>query len=201
MADRYPPVEPYATGLLDVGDGHSVYWETVGDPGGVPAVVPARRSRGRRFGLGAAHVRPGRLPRGAVRPARVRAQHAERGRRPAADGAVPGLVANTTAHLVGDIERLRAELGIERWVVYGVSWGVTLALVYAQAHPERVRAMVLAAVTSGRRLETDWIVRDMGRVFPREWEEFVAPLRPEDRAGNIPAGYARLLDRPRPGGL
>ena len=89
--------------------------------------------------------------------------------RPLADSAAADLSTNTTAHLVRDIEALRRHLGIDRWLVSGGSWGVALALAYAQAHPERVTALVLAAVTSGRRLETDWITRDMRRVFPREW--------------------------------
>ena len=72
-------------------------------------------------------------------------------------------------------------LGIEQWVVVGGSWGVTLALVYAQRHPGRVLGMVLAAVTSGRWRETQWITRDMGRVFPRQWDRFVASSRPSIR--------------------
>ena len=98
--------------------------------------------------------------------------------RPLASEPDTDLSTNTTAHLVADIERLREHLGIDRWVVMGISWGVTLGLVYAQRHPERVIAMVLGAVTAGTRRETDWITRDMGRVFPREWEQF---------AGAVPA--------------
>lgn len=100
---------------------------------------------------------------------------------------------NTTDHLVADIERLRGHLGIERWVVVGVSWGVTLGLVYAERHPERVTAMVLGAVTSGTRREVAWITRDMGRVFPREWERFAAVVPGAERGGDLSAAYARLL--------
>ena len=85
---------------------------------------------------------------------------------PLAGDADADLSANTTGHLVADMERLRAHPGIDRWVVVAGSWGVTLALVYAQRHPERVPGMVLAAITSGRWRETQWITRDMGRVFP-----------------------------------
>ena len=94
------------------------------------------------------------------------------------------------------MERLRSHLGIDRWVVVGGSWGVTLALVYAQRHPERVLGMVLAAVTSGRWRETQWITRDMGRVFPRQWDRFVELLPEAERGGDLAAAYARLLASP-----
>jgi proline iminopeptidase len=106
------------------------------------------------------------------------------------------LSTNTTAHLIGDIERLREHLGIDRWVIVGVSWGVTLGLIYAQRHPERVMAMVLGVVTAGTRRETDWITRDMGRVFPREWEQFAGTVPAAERAGDLSAAYARLLADP-----
>lgn len=106
------------------------------------------------------------------------------------------LSANTTSHLVADIERLREQLSIDRWLVRGGSWGVTLAFVHAQAHPERVTELVLAAVTNGDRRETGWITRDMGRVFPREWERFRDGVpRPGRRSGG---GYSRLLHDPDP---
>ena len=93
---------------------------------------------------------------------------------------------------MADVEQLREHLGIERWTVVGVSWGVTLGLVYAQTHPERVDALVLAAVTAGTRREIQWITRDMGRGVPREWERFARGLPPDDLA----AAYARLIDDP-----
>jgi proline iminopeptidase len=83
-------------------------------------------------------------------------------------------------------------------VVAGASWGVTLALAYAQRHPDRVRALMLAAVTAGRRLETDWITRDMRRVFPREWDAFAAEVPAAERGGDLAAAYARLLASPDP---
>ena len=109
-----------------------------------------------------------------------------------------GLQTNTTGHLLADIERLREHLGVERWVVVGGSWGVTLALAYAQRQPDRVAAMVLAAVTSGTRRETDWITREMRRVFPREWDAFAAGVSPGERGGDLAAAYARLLADPDP---
>jgi proline iminopeptidase len=188
----HPPTEPYETGLLPVSDGHLLYWETVGTPEGVPAVY--------------LHGGPGSSAHPGARrhfdPARYRAVLFDQrgcGRStPRASDPDADLSSNTTAHLIGDIERLREHLGVERWVVYGVSWGVTLALAYAQTHPGRVRAMVLSAVTAGSRREVDWIVRDMGRVFPREWDEFVSLVPSVATSGNIPAAYARLLADPDP---
>lgn len=106
------------------------------------------------------------------------------------------LSTNTTVHSIADIERLRVHLGIEQWIVTGLSWGVTLGLAYAQAHPERVIGMALGAITSGSRKEIDWITRDMRRVFPREWERFVEPVPENERDGNLAAAYARLLADP-----
>jgi proline iminopeptidase len=140
MAQRYPQVEPYACGMLEVGNGHEVYWETVGDPAGIPAVW---LHGGPGSGCG-----PGE--RRSFDPSAYRAVLFDQrgcGRsRPLADSAAADLRANTTAHLIGDIERLREHLGIDRWVVAGGSWGVTLGLAYAQQYPQRVLAMVLAAV-------------------------------------------------------
>jgi len=118
--------------------------------------------------------------------------------RPLASDADADLTVNTTEHLVRDLERLREHLGITRWVVAGVSWGVTLGLVYGQRHPDRVQAMVLGAVTDGARRGTDWITREMGRVFPREWEEFRQPVPEPERDGDLAAAYARLLADPDP---
>lgn len=192
MTDRYPPVEPHASGLLDVGDGHQVHWETAGNPDGLPALWLHGGP-----GTGAS---PG--SRRIFDPAAYRAVLFDQrgcGRSlPLADHGGVDLTTNTTAHLVRDIERLRTHLGIDRWVVTGGSWGVTLALAYAQAHPGRVIAMALAAVTSGTRRETDWITRDMRRVFPREWDTFAAGVPEAERDGDLCAAYARLLADPDP---
>jgi proline iminopeptidase len=192
VADRYPATEPYETGMLAVGDGHEVYWETVGNPAGIPAVW--------------LHGGPGSGSSTGIRrsfdPAAYRlVVFDQRGcgrSRPLADSAAADLSTNTTQHLLRDIERLREHLGIQRWAVTGASWGVTLALAYAQRFPERVTALVLAAVTSGRRLETDWITRDMRRVFPREWDAYAAVVPPSERDGDLSAAYARLLASPDP---
>ncbi|MGB9281239.1 MAG: prolyl aminopeptidase [Pseudonocardiaceae bacterium] len=190
MTERYPAVEPYESGMLHVTEGHTLYWETVGNRAGTPAVF--------------LHGGPGSGCRPGARchfdPSAYRAVLFDQrgcGRsRPLANAPDADLSTNTTPHLVEDIERLREYLGIDRWVVVGGSWGVTLGLVYAQRHPERVTAMVLAAVTTGTKRETDWITRDMGRVFPREWERFVSTVAPVERDGDLSAAYARMLAHP-----
>jgi proline iminopeptidase len=191
VPERYPPVEPHASGLLDVGPGHQIYWETVGNPAGRPALW---LHGGPGSGCTPGHRRP--FDPAAYRLVLVDQRGCGRSR-PLADSAAADLTTNTTQHLLGDLELLREHLGIDRWLVSGGSWGVTLALAYAQQHPERVTAMVLAAVTSGRRLETDWITRDMRRVFPREWDEFATGVPESERDGDLSAAYARLLASPQ----
>ncbi|MFI5615061.1 prolyl aminopeptidase [Amycolatopsis sp. NPDC051903] len=189
---RYPSIEPHESGMLEVGDGHSLYWEVSGNPNGKPAV--------------ALHGGPGSGSspryRSLFDPNRYRVvvfdQRNSGHSTPSATDPVVDLSTNTTQHLVADIEALRVHLGIERWLVEGGSWGVTLALAYAQAHPERVTELVLAAVTNGNRSETDWITRDMGRVFPREWERFRDGVPAAERDGDLSAAYSRLLHDPDP---
>jgi proline iminopeptidase len=190
MTERYPEIEPYDSGMLAVGDGHEIYWETVGNPDGLPAVV-LHGGPGGGCGPGA---------RRNFDPTAYRAVLFDQrgcGRsRPLASEPDADLATNTTAHLVADMERLREHLGIERWLVSGGSWGVTLALAYAQRHAARVVAMVLYSVTSGRRLETDWITRDMRRVFPREWDRYASLVPDAARDGDLAAAYAELLASP-----
>jgi proline iminopeptidase len=193
MTDLFPPTKPRESGSLDVGDGQTLYWETVGSARGQPVVY--------------LHGGPGSgSTPGARRYFDPRAYRAilfdQRGcgrSRPLASEAGVDLSTNTTAHLVSDIEQLRVHLGIDRWIVVGISWGVTLALVYAQAHPDRVSAMVLGAITAGTRREIDWITRDMGRVFPREWDAFLRIVPSEERNGDLSTAYARLLADPDAG--
>ncbi|MGC0366240.1 proline iminopeptidase [Rhodococcus sp. 27YEA15] len=188
----FPSVEPYESGLLDVGDSQSVYWESVGAASGVP-VLYLHGGPGSGCTIGARRF---------FDPERCRAvlfdQRGTGRSRPLADNPDIDLTVNTTAHLVADIEALREHLGIEQWIVTGISWGVSLALVYAQQFPGRVTAMALGAITSGTRKEIDWITRSMRRVFPREWEEFVAPVPAADRDGDIATAYAKLLADPDP---
>ena len=188
----YPPIEPYEAGRLDVGDGHSLYWEVCGNPAGKPAVVL--------HGGPGSGCTPG--SRRYFDPARYRIvlfDQRNAGRStPWAGEPEVDLSANTTAHLLRDLEQLREHLGIDRWLVHGGSWGVTLALAYAEALPERVTELVLLAVTSPDRWLLDWITRDMGRVFPREWDRFRAGVPEEDRDGDLAAAYSRLLLDPDP---
>lgn len=190
MPERYPPIEPYEFGSLDVGDGNAVYWEAIGNPRGTP-VVYLHGGPGSGATVGARRY---------FDPARYRAiLFDQRGcgrSRPLVSDPEVDLSTNTTGHLITDIERLRDHHGIDQWVVAGVSWGVTLALAYAQTHPRRVVAMALGAVTSGTRRETEWITRDMGRVFPREWDAFLEMVPPDERASDLAAAYSRLLAHP-----
>nr|WP_095972298.1 prolyl aminopeptidase [Rhodococcus erythropolis] len=188
----YPAVEPYESGLLEVSNGQSLYWETVGNPAGIP-VLYLHGGPGSGCTVGARRFFDPETFRAVLFDQRGCGRSL-----PLASGPDVDLTVNTTAHILDDIERLREHLGIERWLVSGLSWGVSLGLVYAQAFPGRVIAMALGAVTGGTRLEIEWITRAMGRIFPREWGEFVAPLPVEERDGNLPAAYARLLADPDP---
>jgi proline iminopeptidase len=106
--------------------------------------------------------------------------------------------ANTTHHLVADMERLREHLGIRRWLMYGGSWGSTLILAYAERHPERVSEIVIPGVTTTRRSEIDWLYRGVRRFFPEQWERFRLGVPEADRDGDLVAAYARLMENPDP---
>jgi proline iminopeptidase len=183
--DLYPPIEPWKAGMLDVGAGHQVYWELCGDPQGKPAVF---LHGGPGAGCSADHRRlfdPTRYcvllfdQRGCGRST----PHAE-------------LAYNTTWHLVADIERLRMMLGIERWLVFGGSWGSALALAYAEAHAARVTALVLRGIFTLRRDELHWYYQDGASwLFPDKWESFVTPI-PADERGDLIAAYRRRLVHP-----
>ncbi len=184
--------EPFDEGMLDVGDGHAIWWQQSGNPDGKPAVM-LHGGPG-----GGSSPRSRRL----FDPARYRiVQFDQRGcgrSTPSAGAPTVDLSANTTAHLVADIERLRRSLHIDRWLVWGGSWGTTLGLAYAQAHPPSVSELILSAVTNTTAAEVEWVTRSMGRVFPEAWAEFVAALPPEDGAGNLALAYNRLLVDPDP---
>lgn len=182
MRSLYPPIEPYASGHLDAGDGHSIYWERVGTPGAKPAVFLHGGPGG---GIAPDHRRlfdPSRYDvllfdqRGCGRST----PHAE-------------LEANTTWHLVADIERLRAMIGVERWLVFGGSWGSALALAYAQAHLDRVSELVLRGIFTVRQAEIDWYYQEgASRIYPDKWERFVSPVSAGERV-NLVAAYRQLL--------
>ena len=162
MTVRFPAVEPYDSGMLDVGDGHRVYWETCGNPDGKPAIY--------------LHGGPGSGSTPGARryfdPDAYRVvlfdQRGSGRSRPLASEPDTDLSTNTTAHLIADIEQLRRLHGIDKWTVLGISWGSTLGLAYAQAHPQQVNALVLAAIGTDSRREVEWLTRDVGRIFPRE---------------------------------
>ena len=103
---------------------------------------------------------------------------------------------NTTEHLLEDIERLRRQLGIDRWLLWGGSWGSTLSLAYAERHPDRVSEIVLTGVTMSRRSEIDWLYRGVGRFFPKEWDQFRAGVPETEREGDLVAAYAGLIESP-----
>lgn len=185
-------VEPYRTGMLDVGDGNRIYWEACGNPAGTPALAV-------HGGPGSGLVPGMRRPFDANRYQTVLFDQRGCGRStPHAGDPDVALDVNTTDHLIADIETLRAHLGIDSWVVVGWSWGTTLALAYAQAYPERVTAMVLVAITTTSPSDVTWITRDVGRLFPAEWARFRDALPASDRDGSIVDGYARLLADPDP---
>ncbi|KAA2258097.1 prolyl aminopeptidase [Solihabitans fulvus] len=190
MTKPYPPTEPYDHGMLDVGDGNHVYWETVGNPDGKPALY--------------VHGGPGsgcsvRARRG-FDPARYRGVLFDQrgcGRStPHASDPATDMRHNTTEHLIADMERLREHLGIDRWLLYGGSWGSTLALAYAERFPHRVTEIVLVSVTTGRQSEIDWLYRGVGSFFPQEWERFRDGVPEADRDGDLVAAYARLMEHP-----
>ena len=182
MREPYPPIEPYDSGLLDVGDGNRVYWECSGSPDGKPALVvhggPGSGSNPR----SRSYFDPERY-RIVLFDQRGCGRSTPHASDPAADMSV-----NTTEHLLADMERLREHLGIERCLLYGGSWGSTLILAYAERHPDRVSAIVISGVTTTRRSEIEWLYRGVGRFLPAEWERF--------RAGGDVAAYARRMEDP-----
>ncbi len=189
---RYPAIEPYDTGMLDVGDGNLVYWEVCGNPDGKPALV-VHGGPGSGCTAGARrHFDPGRY-RTVLFDQRGCGRSTPHASDPATD-----MRHNTTGHLLADMERLREHLGIERWLLFGGSWGSTLLLAYAQRHPHRVSEIVVPGVTTTRRSEIDWLYRGVGRFFPEEWERFAAGARGAPRDGDLVGAYARLMADPDP---
>ncbi|MEP1201786.1 prolyl aminopeptidase [Tateyamaria sp.] len=178
----YPPIDPYDQQMLDVGQGHRIYVEQCGNPSGIPVVV--------------LHGGPG----GGCSPTMRRYFDPERYRvilfdqrgcgrsRPHAS-----VTNNTTWHLVDDIEMIRRTLDIDAWIVFGGSWGATLALIYAQSHPARVRNIVLRGVFLMTQRELDWFYGGgAGRFWPEVWSRFET-LVPEDERGDLIAAYHRRL--------
>jgi proline iminopeptidase len=177
--------------MLDVGDGNRVYWEVWGNPDGKPALIV--------HGGPGSGVRPGR-PRWGLDSYKIVAFD-QRGcgrSMPHASDPATDMSVNTTEHLLKDMELLRKHLGIERWMLYGGSWGSTLILAYAERHPERVSEIVIPAVTTTRRSEIDWLYRGVGRFFPEAWDRFRDSVPEAERDGDLLAAYARLMENPDP---
>ncbi|MBB4632799.1 prolyl aminopeptidase [Sphingosinicella soli] len=178
----YDPIEPYETGTLDVGNGHVIYYERSGTPGGKPAVF--------------LHGGPG----GGISPNHRRLFHPDlydvmlfdqRGCGRSTPYA--GLEANTTWHLVADMERLRALMDVEKWLVFGGSWGSALALAYAETHPEHVSEMVLRGIFTVRKSELDWYYQfGASEIFPEKWKDFLTPI-PAEEHGDLRAAYRKRL--------
>ncbi len=189
----YPEIEPYDHGMLDTGDGNLVYWEVCGNPDGKPALV--------------VHGGPGSgcFPgmRRAFDPERYRVVLFDQrgcGRStPHASDPAADMALNTTEHLLRDMEQLRELLGIQKWLLYGGSWGSTLILAYTERYPERVSEIVIPSVTTTRRTEIDWLYRGVGRFFPEAWDRFRDGLPAGERDGDLVAGYARLMEHPDAG--
>jgi proline iminopeptidase len=182
----HPPIEPYDSGMLPLDDVHTMYWETSGDPGGLPVLF--------------LHGGPG----GGTSPEHRRffdpeffrtVLYDQRGA--GASTPVGETTNNTTAQLVDDIERLRRLLGIERWLIFGGSWGSTLALAYGQAHPARCLGFVLRGIFLGRQSEIDWFLYGLRHIFPEAWQRFAAML-PDRERSDLLRGYLKRLFDPDP---
>ncbi len=181
LLDLFPEITPYSSGFLDVGDGHEIYWEQSGNPDGAPVIFlhggpGAGASPTHRQFFDPDHYRIIIFDqRGAGR-----------------SHPLGGLEKNTTAALISDMETLRTHLRVERWHIFGGSWGSTLALSYAAAHPQHALSMILRGIFLCEADEINWFLYGMRKIFPEAWEQF-AGLIPEDQQGNLlEAYYARL---------
>lgn len=184
---QFPPIEPYENGMLDVGDGHQIYWECCGNPTGKPALF-LHGGPGTGCSVGQRRFFDPNVYRALLFDQRGSGRSL-----PLASQLSSNLASNTTSHLIADIERLREVLGIESWVILGLSWGTTLGLAYAHALPRRVKAMVLGFVGTTSRAEVQWITKDVGRIFPQEWERFVEAVPQHLRSIPLVDAYAIML--------
>lgn len=193
-----PAIEPYESGMLDVGDGNHIYWETCGNPQGKP-VVNVHGGPGAGTSTG---------PRRAFDPGKYRViifdQRGCGRSTPSAADPDTDMSVNTTHHLVADMERLRVHLGVDRWMMHGGSWGSTLILAYAEQHPNRVSEVVIIGATTTRRSEVAWLYHGVGRFFPRQWQAFISAVpeaeAPDDASSGdirpVLAAYAARMANP-----
>lgn len=184
---QFPDIQPYRTGRLKVSDLHEIYYEEVGNPKGSPILFIHGGPGG---GVEPSH-------RQYYDPAHYRIiLFDQRGcgqSTPYAD-----LRENTTWDLVGDIEKLRTHIGIEKWIVFGGSWGSTLSLIYAETHPERVRGLILRGIFLCRKKEIDWFYQDgASHIFPDVWQEYLKVIPENERVDMVTAYYKRLTSQDR----
>ena len=181
--DLFPPIEPYRTGRLRLDSRHTMYWEESGNPHGMPALFLHGGP-----GAGATPVH-----RRFFDPSqwRIVIYDQRGGGRSTPLGET---AENSPTHLVSDIEALRRELGIEKWLVFGGSWGSTLALLYAETYPESCRGLILRGIFLARQAEIDWFLYGIAAVFPEAWRAFAAFVTEEERGDLLAAYYRRLID-------
>lgn len=183
MSGLFPSISVSQSGYLAVDDLHEIYWETCGNPEGTPVVFLHGGP-----GAGAAPDHRRFFDPASYRIVVFDQRGAGRSR-PQGE-----LKDNSTPHLIADLEALRQELGIARWVVFGGSWGSTLALAYAQAHPQSVRGLILRGIFLGRRSEIDWFLNGMRMIFPEEWARFSNFLPVAERGDLLTSYHRRLVD-------
>jgi proline iminopeptidase len=181
--DLYPPIEPHAAGMLRVDGRHQIYWEESGNPRGVPVLF---LHGGPGAGATPAHRRffDPNFYRIVILDQRGAGRSLPHGE----------TVDNTTPLLVEDIEAVRKHRGIDQWHVFGGSWGSTLALAYAETHPNRVRALILRGIFLCRKSEIEWFLYGIRNVFPEAWRAFSGFLPPDERGDLLESYYQRLID-------
>ena len=186
MRTLYSPIDPYETGSLDTGEGHQLYYERCGTPGGKPAVF---LHGGPGAGVSAVHRQ---LFNPKAYDVLLFDQRGCGRSTPHAD-----LADNTTWHLVADIERLRELAGVDQWLVFGGSWGSTLAMAYAQTHPNRVSELVLRGIYMCTKAELDWYYQfGVSQIFPDKHARLIAPLNAEEKSHVLSAYHRRLTTGP-----
>jgi proline iminopeptidase len=183
-SDLFPEISPYASGMLAVDGRHTIYWEQSGNPEGVPVVF---LHGGPGAGSAPVHRRffDPQFYRIVVFDQRGCGRSMPLGE----------LQDNTTGHLVADMEKLRTHLGIPGWLLFGGSWGSTLALAYGLTHPERATGFILRGIFLGARPEIDWFLHGMRTIFPEAWREFAEHLPVDERSDLLGNYYRRLIDR------